>query len=378
MEALAQGTTVDRYRIEDVLGAGSMGDVFRGLDVDLNRPVALKILSERHRDNKELRARFVREARAVAAISHPNVVQVFTTGTHDDRPYIAMELLRGTDLGTAVKDHGPWPSLQVARAILDAARGLDAAAKAGLIHRDVKPSNLVLVDTGVVKVTDFGLAKPVDPASEPALTAMGVVVGTPDYIAPEQARGDHIDERVDIYALGGTTYFLLTGKPPFRTGVRGEDKYLKVVARHLRNPAPDARAVNPEIDRELAALARQMMEKRPADRPDYAGLIDDLSTIVDRLQGGAGPSPRPSTDRSGVRRIYGAEPTPYVGGNVRLPSDLRDPADSSSDTTRKPTTDPDAALVRRPRTSRLLIAVTLVAIAVFFSGLTLVLWGPGQ
>lgn len=383
MEELATGTQVDRYRIEDVLGAGSMGDVFRGLDVDLNRPVALKILSERHRDNKELRARFVREARAVAAISHPNVVQVFTTGTHDDRPYIAMELLRGTDLGTAVKGHGRWPSLQVARAVLDAARGLDAAAKAGLIHRDVKPSNLVLVDTGVVKVTDFGLAKPVDPASEPALTAMGVVVGTPDYIAPEQARGDHIDQRVDIYALGGTTYFLLTGKPPFRTGNRAEDKYLKVVARHLRNPAPDARAFDPEIDRELAALARKMMEKRAADRPDYDQLIESLSAIVDRLQGSDGkraPSessaPRPRPMAPG-RSPYGAQPTPFVGGGRRLPSELRDPADSTSDTAQRRA---DSAVVAyaRPRASRVLIAITLIAIALFFSGLTLVFFGPGQ
>ncbi|HEU5058253.1 MAG TPA: serine/threonine-protein kinase, partial [Kofleriaceae bacterium] len=178
--ALTPGTIVDRYRVVGVLGAGSMGDVVRGVDVDLNRHVAIKILSERHRENEELRARFVREARAVAAISHPNVVQVFTTGQFDKRPYLAMELLDGVDLGTVVKQHGVMSSVQAARAALDAARGLEAAAKAGLIHRDVKPSNLVLLSSGVVKVTDFGLAKPLDPGAEPALTAMGVVVGTPD------------------------------------------------------------------------------------------------------------------------------------------------------------------------------------------------------
>src|SRR5690242_2826577 len=255
------GTILGAYRVEGQLGAGSMGEVYRGVDTGLNRKVAIKILSEKHRDSPELRQRFVREGRAVAAISHPNVVSVFATGTFDDRPYIAMELLDGKDLGSTVEKTGALSSTEAAHAVLDAAQGLAAAAKAGLIHRDVKPSNLVRLSDGKVKVTDFGLAKPVDPGSEPALTAMGVVVGTPDYIAPEQARGEAIDERVDIYALGGTLYFLLTGVPPFRTGKPAEDKYLKVVARHLRNPAPDATERNPGADRELAQLAMQLMSK---------------------------------------------------------------------------------------------------------------------
>jgi len=266
-----------------------MGEVFRAVDTGLNRRVAIKILSEKHRDSPELRQRFVREGRAVAAISHPNVVQVFATGSWDERPYIAMELLDGTDLGTQVEKKGPLDSTTVAHVVHDAAQGLAAAAKAGLIHRDVKPSNLVRLSDGRVKVTDFGLAKPVDPGSEPALTAMGVVVGTPDYIAPEQARGETIDERVDIYALGGTLYFLLTGVPPFRTGKPAEDKYLKVVARHLRNPPPDATQVNPAVDRELADLARAMMAKKPAERPSYVELGGRLAQILTRLDPSAVP-----------------------------------------------------------------------------------------
>jgi len=266
-----------------------MGEVFKGVDTGLNRKVAIKILSEKHRDSPELRQRFVREGRAVAAISHPNVVQVFATGTFDDRPYIAMELLDGTDLGSIVEKNGPLTSAEAAHAILDAAQGLAAAAKAGLIHRDVKPSNLVRLSSGEVKVTDFGLAKPVDPGSEPALTAMGVVVGTPDYIAPEQARGETIDERVDIYALGGTMYFLLTGIPPFRTGKPAEDKYLKVVARHLRNPAPDAATTNPSVDRELANITKQMMAKKPGERPSYQDLIEQLTGLLARIDPGSVP-----------------------------------------------------------------------------------------
>src|SRR3954462_2196276 len=275
-----------------------MGEVFKGVDTGLNRKVAIKILSEKHKDSPELRARFVREGRAVAAISHPNVVQVFANGTFDERPYIAMELLDGTDLGSTVEKSGSLDSLAAAHAVLDAAHGLAAASKAGLIHRDVKPSNLVRLSDGRVKVTDFGLAKPVDPGAEPALTAMGVVVGTPDYIAPEQARGEAIDERVDIYALGGTLYFLLTGMPPFRTGKPAEDKYLKVVARHLRNPPPDALIASPGCDRELAELTRAMMAKKPAERPSYDELIAQLSRIVSRLDPAAVPLLIATRDRS--------------------------------------------------------------------------------
>lgn len=319
--AVAPGTSIGHYRIEAVVGAGSMGDVYRGVDEDLQRKVAIKILSERHRDNRELRARFVREARAVAAISHLNVVQVFTTGQFDGRPYIAMEFLDGVDLGSSVAKDGPWGSRAAAAAIRDAASGLDAAARAGLIHRDVKPTNLVLLQDGTVKVTDFGLAKPLEPSDEPALTALGVVVGTPDYIAPEQARGERIDHRVDIYALGGTLYFLLTGMPPFRTGTPAEDKYLKVVARHLRNPVPDARTRNPGADPELAGLARGMMAKKAGERPSYAAIIGQLDDIARRLeQGGPGgrarhPSAQPApSDGSGGRTA----PTPFVAGERRL------------------------------------------------------------
>src|SRR5690242_5783276 len=283
------GTILGAYRVEGQLGAGSMGEVYRGVDTGLNRKVAIKILSEKHRDSPELRQRFVREGRAVAAISHPNVVQVFATGSFDDRPYIAMEFLEGTDLGATVEKQAPLSSVEAAHAILDAAQGLAAAAKAGLIHRDVKPSNLVRLSDGRVKVTDFGLAKPVDPGSEPALTAMGVVVGTPDYIAPEQARGETIDERVDLYALGGSLYFMLTGKPPFRTGRPADDKYLKVVARHLRNPPPDAHQTNPAADPELSELARAMMAKKPSERPTYDQVIEQLSRILERIDPNGAP-----------------------------------------------------------------------------------------
>ncbi len=273
---------IDRYRIREPLGSGAMGEVYLAEDDGLRRKVALKILSDHHRDNAELRARFSREARAAAAVSHPNVVQVYTIGEFDGRPWFAMEHLAGRDLGSIVKREGPLDSLQAATVALDAARGLEAASAAGLIHRDVKPANLVRLDSGGVKVTDFGLVKPV---SDAALTAAGVVVGTPDYIAPEQARGETIDARVDIYALGCTLYFLLVGRAPFRRGNPDEDKYLKVVTRHLKDPAPDVRLARPDADGELAALILTMMAKDPAARPGYEELIGKLERIAARLRG---------------------------------------------------------------------------------------------
>ncbi|HEY1815758.1 MAG TPA: protein kinase [Kofleriaceae bacterium] len=344
------GTILGAYRIENQLGAGSMGEVFRAIDTGLERRVAIKLLSEKHRDSPELRKRFVREGRAVAAISHPNVVQVFATGSFDDRPYIAMELLEGTDLGSTVEKQGPLSPLEAAHAALDAAQGLSAAAKAGLIHRDVKPSNLVRLADGRVKVTDFGLAKPVDPGTEPALTAMGVVVGTPDYIAPEQARGEPIDERVDIYALGGTLYFLLTGVPPFRTGKPAEDKYLKVVARHLRNPPPDARERNPSVDPELAALALHLMSKAPGERPSYGELVARLTQIVARMDPGSVPEMVASTrERSRPNISFGGPSAPLAAPG---PSALDEPIE-----------------VPRGGLPVWLMMVTLASLALFVAGL---------
>jgi serine/threonine-protein kinase len=358
------GTILGAYRVEGTIGAGSMGEVFRGVDTGLNRRVAIKILSEKHRDSNELRARFVREGRAVAAISHPNVVQVFATGSFDERPYIAMELLDGTDLGSTVEKTGPLDSLSAAHVALDATQGLAAASKAGLIHRDVKPSNLVRLSNGEVKVTDFGLAKPMDPGSEPALTAMGVVVGTPDYIAPEQARGEPIDERVDIYALGGTLYFLLTGIPPFRTGKPAEDKYLKVVARHLRNPAPDAATTNPRVDRELADLTRAMMAKKPAERPTYDELVARLSNIIARLDPSAVPMVISAT-RGSRPNVIGPSGPHGPGAELSVPDHSATVSDGGLD-----------EMLPKRSFPIWLVIVTLFAMATFAAGLVVYLRKP--
>jgi eukaryotic-like serine/threonine-protein kinase len=405
------GTLLGAYRVEGVLGSGSMGEVFRCVDVGLNRRVAIKILSEKHRDSAELRARFIREGQAVAAVSHPNVVQVFATGTFDDRPYIAMEFLDGTDLGSLVERQGPLDSSIAVRAAFDAASGLEAASRAGLIHRDVKPSNLVQLRDGTVKVTDFGLAKPVDPGVAPALTAMGVVVGTPDYIAPEQARGETIDERVDIYALGGTLFFLLTAIPPFRTGRPADDKYLKVVARHLRQPAPSATERKPSVDPELSALGQQMMAKRRDDRPPYPELLQRLSMISTRLDptgdplGARGsrpisvalvsrppvsrpPGSRPPVMSSPLASVAPGPPSLASPPLVRsAPAHAERPAGEGAalgsampSTARAQTRDPSASDQSLPPVPPLFprwsIGVTIAALALFVTGLVVYLGRP--
>jgi serine/threonine-protein kinase len=284
MPELKAGDVVGSYRVEQRIGAGSMGEVWRAHDEALGRKVALKILGEPHRESDELRARFLREARAVAALNHPHVVQVFTVGEWEGRPWFAMEYLTGPDLGRLIRDRGPLPDGEAAATLLGAARGLREAARRGLIHRDVKPSNLVVTDGGEVKITDFGLAKGTDIG--PGLTQSGIVVGTPDYIAPEQARGDAIDYRADIYALGCTLFHVVAGRPPYRDVSDSETRYMEVVMRHLRDPVPDlAQLAHGGCDAELAALAAHMMAKPPAGRPGYDDIIDVLAAVAARLRG---------------------------------------------------------------------------------------------
>jgi serine/threonine-protein kinase len=373
---LAPGVVVDRYKILERIGAGAMGEVFLAVDEALGRKVALKILSEAHRNNPELRARFTREGRAVAAISHPNVVQVFTTGEWDGKPYIAMEFLTGSDLGHLVRERGGGlDSLTIANAMRDAAAGLAAAARAGLIHRDVKPSNLMLLADGTVKVTDFGLAKPVKTGDDPALTAMGVVVGTPDYIAPEQARGEPIDSRVDVYALGCTLFFLFAGRPPYRKSLEDPEKYLKVVARHLREPPPDPRkeVKEPPPDDELVELQLQMMAKSADERPSYEEIIRRVERVRARLTGVAAPpaegSPAPTSEKEEQRAR---------ARRARLPTDppVEGEGGSGSRSSSFEVARKSSVVVARTRRAWWLVAITIACVLLFLVGLSLKLFGP--
>jgi serine/threonine-protein kinase len=277
---------VGRYRILSLLGAGAMGEVYLASDDSLARKAAVKILGTKHLGSSTIRERFLREARALARLSHPHLITVFEAGhiEQDDRPYYAMEILGGGDTQRLLEERGPMSAGVVALIGAQAAAGLGEAARAGITHRDVKPANLGITGQGVLKVSDFGLAKSF--ATEKSLTGKGMVVGTADYIAPEQARGEALDERADVYALGCSLFHLLTGKPPFRceegTEVR---RYVEVMRAHLTAPVPDPRTYAAHTDAELAVLVMDCMDKDRDRRPTFDEMAPALARVAGRLGG---------------------------------------------------------------------------------------------
>ncbi len=273
---------IGHFDVVGLLGKGAMGEVYEGRDKELGRRVALKILGARHRESTEFKTRFLREGRALAAMNHPNIVQIYAIGEHERRPFLAMEFLDGEDLGHAIKKRGPLHPGDAAEGIRQAAIGLAEAQRAGVVHRDVKPSNLVVTTQGAVKVTDFGLAKALQ--EDLSITATGVFVGTPDYLAPEQAMGEEVDARADVYALGCSLFHMCSGHPPFRKGGQ-DDHYTAVVRRHLKAERPQLKLEIQGFDVELSDLCRRMMSRRPDIRPTFDDLVDKLGGVSGRLGG---------------------------------------------------------------------------------------------
>jgi serine/threonine-protein kinase len=283
---LAAGTRVGRYRVEQRLGIGAMSEVYLAVDDSLGRRAAIKVLGSNQVNNATINERFLREARALARLSHPNLIPVFEAGQTGEppRPYYAMELLEGGDTQKLLEERGPLSSAVVALIGAEAANGLGEASRAGIIHRDVKPANLGISRHGVLKVTDFGLAKSY--AADKSLTARGMVVGTADYIAPEQARGEDLDERADVYSLGCTLFHLLTGHPPFRAQQGPSVKeYLEVMRMHLTSPIPDPRADVQNADPDLVQAIASMMTKDRNRRPTFDEIARQLARCADRLGG---------------------------------------------------------------------------------------------
>ena len=283
-----------------------MGEVYEAVDESLGRRVALKVLGRKHQGSSEFKSRFLREGRALAAMNHLNVVQIYGIGEVEGRPYLAMEFLDGKDIGDFIRKLGPLHPGDAAEVIRQAATGLSETQRVDVVHRDVKPSNLVITQGGMVKVTDFGLAKALQ--EDLSITATGVFVGTPDYLAPEQALGDKIGAAADIYALGCTLYHMCSGHPPFRRG-GADDHYTAVVRRHLKAERPQLKLEIKNFDEELSDLCRRMMSRRIEVRPSYEELIGLLSKISTRLGGVVPPraadvaevSRLPLRDESGAR-----------------------------------------------------------------------------
>ncbi len=270
---IREGTLIGPYRIERLVGEGGMGKVFIATDLNLQRRVAIKILSGDLRGKSDFVARFRREARSVARLNHPNIVQIYFTGTHDEIPYYAMEFVDGENLEILLKREGKIDPDVAVDQMIQAAQGLAAAAAEGVIHRDVKPSNMVVEKSGIIKITDFGLAKLA--SSQSALTMTGTIVGTPWYMSPEQGEGRDIDFRADIYSLGASFYHLLVGMPPFDA-----KSPVSIILKHINEnlDSPDSR--NRKIPSGLAAVIRKMMAKSPDNRyGSYKELISDLEAL---------------------------------------------------------------------------------------------------
>ena len=236
-----------RYEIERVIGAGGMGVVLKAHDTELNRPVAIKVLAAYLAHSGAARQRFSREGRAAAAVVHEHVVSIHNVETQAEMPYLVMQYVPGQSLQTRVDQHGPLSVKEILRIAIQAAAGLEAAHAQGVVHRDVKPSNILLEnDVERALLTDFGLARAADDAT---VTRTGVIAGTPHYMSPEQGSGGSIDDRSDLFSLGALLYFMATGHPPFRA-----ERALAVLNRICNDRHRPVWEVNPDIPDELSDI----------------------------------------------------------------------------------------------------------------------------
>jgi serine/threonine protein kinase len=260
----------ERYELEELVGSGGMSSVYRAHDRLLERHVAIKVLHEQFTADGDYVERFRREARAVAQLSHPNIVTVIDRGEHDDRQFIVFEYVDGENLKGLLQREGPLPEREAIGFSLQIARALGFAHEQGLVHRDVKPQNVLLNDGGQAKVTDFGIARSLDVSGN--LTQSGTVMGTSDYIAPEQARGSRVDAQSDVYSLGTVLYELLTGDVPFKG-----DNFVAVAMQHINQPPPSVRERRPELSPCVDEVVQRAMAKEPRDR---FGSMDELCSAL--------------------------------------------------------------------------------------------------
>lgn len=274
--------TLGPYEVLEVIGRGGMGIVMRALDLKLNRIVAIKAMTPEQAANPNARRRFLREAQAAAAVSHPHVITIHAV--EDDKiPYLVMECVVGQSLQQKLEKTGSLPLTEILRIGTQIAEGLAAAHNRGLIHRDIKPAN-ILLENGVerVKITDFGLARTVD---DVAITVTGEVSGTPQYMSPEQARGEKVDKLSDLFSLGCVLYAMCTGRSPFRA------ENLAGAIRRVCDGTPHPIAdVNPEIPAWLIEIVDRLLAKRPEDRFQQA---EDVATALSRRLAFAQPAPAP-------------------------------------------------------------------------------------
>ncbi|MGW2250818.1 serine/threonine-protein kinase [Kitasatospora sp. NPDC001660] len=281
------GRTVAGYRLEDEIGRGGMAVVYRAKDLRLGRTVAVKLLAPELARNEVFRQRFMHESEAAAAIDHPHIVPVFGAGEHDGILFIAMRYVDGGDLRAMIDRGGPFPAERTARLALQIASALDAAHDHGLVHRDVKPGN-VLVAAGTdsehpehLYLADFGLTK--KSLSLSGLTSVGQIVGTLDYAAPEQISGRPLDGRCDQYALACVVFEMLAGAPPFR-----RESDLALLWAHLNDPPPTLCEHRPDLPPAVDAVVARALAKAPGDR--YATCLQFVTALRAAVTVGAAPA----------------------------------------------------------------------------------------
>jgi CheY-like chemotaxis protein len=264
---LAPGTTFAGHRVDALAGRGAMGVVYRATDLALDRPVALKLVNPALAGDPRFRARFGRECRLAAALDHPHVVPVYRAGEDHGRLYVTMQLVGGDDLRTVLTADGRLAPERATRIVAQIADALDEAHARDLVHRDVKPANILLGVRRAVEhayLTDFGISK--HRSGDTALTGTGLGIGTADYVAPEQAQGREVDGRADLYSLACVLFHALSGRLPFDRG-----SALETLWAHVHEPPPPLAEVRPDLPAALGAVLASALAKDPADRPPSAG-----------------------------------------------------------------------------------------------------------
>ena len=262
--------TIGPYEIVEELGRGGMGVVFKAREESLDRFVAIKMLGNQLAENDSLVQRFLREARAVADLNHPNLVQVFRVDRHEDQPYFAMEYVEGESLKSLIQREQRMQPPRALQILKEVARGLAAAHDKGVVHRDIKPENIMLTRYGGVKVVDFGIARVEEPGTR--LTTTGMGLGTPSYLSPEVCLSQEVDQRSDIFSLGVVLFEMLTGKTPFQS-----ESPFELMTKVVEARVPDIKALNPNVDDGVKQILAKMIAKRPKLRyPNCNELVSDI------------------------------------------------------------------------------------------------------
>ena len=253
-----------RYQVKEIIGEGAMACVYKAFDPEINRPLAIKLLKAQLRLDGEYRNRFLREAKGAGVLSHPNIVTVFDVGEDQGHPYIAMELVEGGTLAEEIKEARQLTTSEIVEIGIQLARALDYAHKRGIVHRDVKPGNIMRVpDSNTIKVADFGICRIDDPegGDQNQQTQMGDVLGTPNYMSPEQVMGQKVDSRSDLFSVGVVMYKLLTNSLPFEG-----DSVISVAYKIAKSEAPPVQTLRPEIPLTLRRIVERALKKQPEKR----------------------------------------------------------------------------------------------------------------